>query len=167
MNSFFQYRKGYELFLRRLVNCKLNGYPSKNSTYSKLPDGSKRFWVQVGNVMFTDYYWGSNPFFGVEAAYIDDSHNTVLVWSMSYCGQCYYTHSEQVEFVFSFLKSALKEVSSSTPYRGPLSFARNDGLLFYECKWWKSTGNMLHGMEIIRDYRGNVVYQLTFHAPLL
>lgn len=106
-----------------IVEAKRNGYASFGEMGEvSLSDGGKQIKFYKDNFIYTDTYYGFNPFIGTEVV----MHDNKPVWAMSYHGKLVNGDSEKI---YGFLKKVLQKVSFASPFRGPRT--QGEGSLEY------------------------------------
>ncbi len=141
-----------------LVKAKVDTYSSGRLTNKINKDGAKEFIFQEDNYLYTDKYFGTNPFFGQELVFEDEK----FIWGMNYYG---FSESFEVtsKDIYIFLKLALKNVKEDEPYRGPRYFKDGDYQYFNEPK-----GNLERFVGVERiDYKEKTVYRCEYHGGLI
>ncbi len=142
-----------------IVKAKIATYASERETNEKvLQDGTKELVFVMDNFKYRDRYYGFNPFIGEELIWQDDN----IVWAMNYWGRIYFDFVSPKK-VYSFLKSALRQVKVGRPFRGPSNFVEGD--FEYIDKSNGSIDNFT-GTEII-IYKGKEIYKLYYHGGLM
>ncbi len=105
--------------LNFLLEAKRNTYAAEGTeTFVEKPlvPGSKQLQFCSGEWLYCDIYFGGVQFTGQEIVY----RRNIPVWAMSYSGGLIGEHSPgSTRSVYSFLRDALKLVSSRHPFRGP------------------------------------------------
>lgn len=118
-------------------------------------DGSKtiRHISDDGNWSTTDTYWGGEPYAGCETV----SYNGKPFWSIVYYGNVD-PKVENIDNLYTFLRSALDNTDPSFPVRGPEQFDAGD--LRYNNHWH---GNLeaFQGKERILK-NGSEIYNATY-----
>jgi Domain of unknown function (DUF5680) len=110
---------------RFLVKAKLATYAGQGDLASIKPAliGSKQLEFSDNGMSYSDIYFGMNYFSGLEVVY---EHGSPL-WSMSYSGGVKTNASnEDVKRIYSFLRKALKTISTDAPFRGSPFLIEND-----------------------------------------
>lgn len=137
-----------------LLRAKRRTYAAKAPETSACRPASHDFCYQENGCLYYDSYLGGERFAGEEAVWMDGRP----VWSMNYMGRVLTDGFEG-----DFLKEALLRGTVETPWRGPVSYAR-EGFLYT----MRHQGDMawFQGEETItRD--GATVYTCLFHGGLL
>lgn len=140
-----------------LVEAKKNTYAGEGKKVEPSRLASKDLPFCKGDYHYLDTYLGNVNFIGEEAVW----HKDKPVWGMNYYGEMLI---EEIPEGFSrFLKNALLNIPSETPFRGPEHYIY--GSYEYQCDW---TGDIksFSGDEYI--YRnGKLIYRLKFHGGYL
>ena len=103
-----------------IVKAKKNAYAGEGEE-KRLPDGSKLLVFQEGNFYYEDNYGGSYQAPGRELVKWQREDGQ-RIWQMSYSGGMLpkFLRDEKLSHsTFEFLKDALMEVNSKSPFRGP------------------------------------------------
>jgi Domain of unknown function (DUF5680) len=110
-----------------LVQAKRRTYAAQGDEASVPPalPGSKQLEHTDGDWYYRDIYFGTNPFSGVEVV----SWAGRPVWSMTYFGRVESPESDvraEVNGIYLFLRSALRQVEGTRPFRGPSRFSAGE-----------------------------------------
>lgn len=90
--------------------------PEQNAFVDPILPGSYQLEFRKGPFFYRDIYFGSDFFIGQETVYF----NKIPIWGMCYAGGVNNEiDQEQCPELYSFLKTALRQVDPSAPYRGP------------------------------------------------
>jgi len=121
-------------------------------------DKSKNLQFKKGKYLYRDRYFGSERFGGEEIVW----QKGEPVWLMNYNGGMTKRTLDK-ETVFAFLRQALMQVSIEKPFRGPLSFVRDDlhykNLILGDIIWFEGTEEIL--------YRGETVYRVEYSGGII
>lgn len=148
-----------------LLTAKKAGYAAGRKALLLL-DGGKQFVFESAEFKYVDIYYGHTPFGGHELLskkWLDGS--LMPIWYMNYGGVTtpnisnYYS----AEVIFTFLRLALLEIDTNSPFRGPKEFESEDFL--YKSNF---SGNVdrFAGEEEIHHY-GELVYMGNFSGGML
>lgn len=140
-----------------LVEAKRNTYASKAKKEESSRPNSKDYAYKKYNYYYLDSHVGDKEFIGEELVW----HNEKVCWGMNYKGQVLV--NEAPSGFNKFLRSALKNVSEDSPFRGPKYFKNED--FIYECTWDGDLSSF-NGVESI-SYNGNEIFKLYFHGGSL
>ncbi|GAB6168641.1 hypothetical protein JCM1393_11010 [Clostridium carnis] len=144
-------------FKKFLVEAKQNTYASGIKREEPSRPSSKDYAFKKYNYYYLDSYVGNKNFIGEELIW----HNEKVCWGMNYKGQLL---TDDIPSGFSsFLKKALKNVSSESPFRGPKYLEDDD--FIYECNWDGDVSSF-NGVETIK-HNGNEIFKLHFHGGKL
>ncbi len=139
-----------------LVKAKVATYASQGEVNEKvLDDGAKELTFESSDLFYRDRYYGSGPFMGEEIVWQGDKR----VWGMNYFGRI---HSDNVpkEEIYNFLKSAMRLVEESRPFRGPVNF-KEEKFEYVD----RSDGDIRSFVGVERIfYDGEEVYRLDYHG---
>ncbi|HZQ05449.1 MAG TPA: DUF5680 domain-containing protein [Anaerolineae bacterium] len=143
-----------------LVQAKRATYAAQGDTASITPlvPGSRQLEFPRGDWLYRDIYFGFAYFVGQETVY----EKTKPIWAMSYAGGMV-EENEDVLAVNEFLRTALRQVDVSSPYRGP-GLLRGDG--FQYTSQTNGTLENFYGIERISRSRA-IVYELRYHGGRL
>lgn len=146
-----------------LVEAKRQTYAAQGDDASVVPllPGSRQLEYGHGSFFYRDVYFGVAYFVGQETVYRDEQP----YWSMSYSGGVdpSITAKDEVRRIYTFLRSALREVSVEHPFRGPSHFRDED---FEYCNTFQGKFDAYHGTEVIRQ-QGRTVYILHYSGGVL
>jgi hypothetical protein len=144
-----------ETFLEFLLKAKKSTYAAQGdrATVSPLLPGSKQLEYSEGNFFYRDIYFGFTKFVGQETIYLE----SLPVWSMCYAGGIISDEIKPLD-VFIFLQSALKQMDSAMPYRGPKLL---ENIPFSYSNTVFGDINRFHGAEKI-VHNGSDVYELHY-----
>lgn len=142
------------------------GYADPNAQVINHPDGGHEITYSQNDMLFTDYWYGGNPFAGQESV----AQNGKTVWAMQYRGGVPATVAVSHDEIFSFLKKALSQCSSEEPLRGPAEFV--EGNWRYTNQWSHNLADFTGHEEItfegkivhITDYMGGLVDSGSFEG---
>ncbi|MFH0962057.1 MAG: DUF5680 domain-containing protein [archaeon] len=148
-----------------IVFAKRNSYAkSGEGGEKKNPDGSKELSLKKGNFSYSDRYYGSRQFSGIETVFFKE----VPVWSMVYTGAVVVAGGGAGGEIWEkkgspFLKKCLGKVTPAAPFRGPEHFS--SGKFSYENRL---VGNFsfFSGSEAIRLDR-KVIFVLSYSGGLV
>ncbi|EPZ42582.1 MULTISPECIES: DUF5680 domain-containing protein [Alicyclobacillus] len=149
-------------FLGFLIESKKATYASQGGDPSVTPliDGSRQLEYRSGDFLYRDIYFGMSYFVGQETIY----YKTHPVWSMSYGGGVDKKFDIKcVREIYSFLRKAMREITSNNPYRGPKKFIEGD--LVYTDTNEGDIGWFRGDEKIIRS--GEEVYSLSYSGGFL
>jgi hypothetical protein len=139
-----------------LVKAKIatyaSGDESKTITCEK---GCKEINYVKGDFKYRDRYFGEYNFSGEEIVWW---HNKVI-WSMNYFGVTDTTESLPDKFP-DFLKEALRQVDTSSPFRGSKYYSRGD---FEYINEFDGDLKDFSGQERI-NHKGKLIYKLYYHG---
>ncbi|ADG39696.1 MULTISPECIES: DUF5680 domain-containing protein [Leuconostoc] len=145
-------------FSQFLVTAKKETYASKGdaATLQPLLPDTKQLEYEQGDYTYRDIYTGLSYFVGQEIVYV----RSQAVWSMAYSGGIMRSVTEENDIynIYDFLRSCLRRVDETKPFRGPETFCQAE----YSYKN-NVTGNLddFYGVEAI--YKSEVlVYQLHY-----
>lgn len=146
-----------------IVKAKRSTYASQGDDASVSPAfvGSRQLEYRDGALFYRDIYFGFFFFAGQEVVY----ENEQPMWSMCYSGgvERFITSRDDAHVIYTFLQSALRQVSRDLPFRGPKIY--NDGRLTYR-NAYEGGFDSFSGQETI--LRGNeVVYRLQYSGGIL
>jgi len=140
-----------------LVEAKKSTYAS-GGVQTKGADKSKSFQFRKGKYLYRDRYFGSERFGGEEIVWCEEEP----AWLMNYNGRITKKILDR-ETVFAFLRQALLQVLVEKPFRGPLSFRRDDfeyrNSVSGEITWFKGTEEIL--------YQGETVYKVEYSGGVI
>ena len=146
-----------ENFNKFLCNAKIATYASEEGTSSVKPllPRSHQLEFRRGALLYRDIYYGGEFFVGTETVFhLDDP-----LWAMCYAGGVNEEFNiKNAPTIYDFLRSALREVPISAPFRGPERF--------YDQEYQYSNrflGNVwrFSGVETIK-YKDTPIYQLHY-----
>lgn len=149
---------------RFLVKAKGKTYAS-GAKGIKLLMGGEEFRFEDAEFTYLDTHKGFNPFINNE---IVESHDVSITWGMNYYGRLVVVEESfvvnNVDRVYSFLKSVLCKVSEKSPFRGPARYVDASGGWVYESEV-EPGSNIEHfcGQERIY-FKGLMVYKCEFHG---
>lgn len=131
---------------------------AKGDSKKMLDDGAREFDYTNDAYMYRDRYFGSDPFAGEEVVFSNDQ----AVWIMNYRG---YITDKTVgeEYVYTFLKQALREVTEDAPFRGPAQLTAGEYQYIME---FSGDPDSFAGSEKIY-YGKRIVYKLFFHGGII
>ena len=142
---------------------------AKQSTYASTDDkarvppilpGSHQLEFRKGSLFYRDIYYGGDFFVGLETVY---QHNQP-VWAMSYAGGVNDRVDASRRFeLYDFLKSALRKVKHTAPYRGPEEFLTGD---YQYTNRTLGQLSRFSGVEMI-SFRKQSIYQLHYSGGIL
>ncbi|VVB80692.1 Uncharacterised protein [uncultured archaeon] len=141
-----------------IISSKKKGYASTKDIFVKSLDGGKSCFIQKGNLVYTDTYFGSRIDCGQERVYEDGK----VIWVMAYRGGIIKLEELHNE-AFNFLKKCISKMPKNFPARGPRSL--KEGPWKYE-NIWKGTIKSFTGEENIyyngekicfRNYLGGLI----------
>jgi hypothetical protein len=144
---------------------------AKRRTYAGLDDdatiatplltGSKQLEHRADPYAYRDIYFGMGFFVGQETVSKDDR----VIWSMCYSGGAgpEVTNRDTLLSLYKFLRQALLACDVSAPYRGPVTFARDEMTYRNDVD---GTLARFHGVEQISQH-GAVLYELRYSGGLL
>jgi len=139
-----------------LLDAKLHGYASAGERdETQMEDGGKCLRYRMGEYLYQDIYYGSNPFVGEELVF----KNGIAVWTMNYYGLVL-DPSDSAGEVYRFLQEAMRLVKAERPFRGPETHQNGD---------WEyqdfSQGDLdcYNGEEKI-FFQKRLVYRLHYHG---
>lgn len=141
-------------FVKFLIKAKQNTYAGSGVFSQASRTASKDLAFRDGEWSYLDSYLGDFHFIGEEAVW----YSQQPVWGMNYYGRMLV---EKIPPGFGeFLKSALLQVPSEIPFRGPEELIGPD--YTYTCS---VEGNLecFRGREFI-TMKGKRIYQLYFHG---
>ena len=122
--------------------------------------GSQQLEFLQGSFLYRDIYFGGNFFVGQETVYYLDQP----VWAMSYAGGVAIgLNTANNSRIYQFLRTALRAVPESAPFRGPETFRNGDFL--YQNRILGVVGRF-SGVETIQN-KGIQVYKLHYHGGYL
>ena len=141
-------------FVKFLIKAKQNSYAGGGVLTQASRIASKDLAFREGDWSYLDSYLGDFHFIGEEAVWYDRKP----IWGMNYYGRMLV---EKIPPGFGeFLKSALLQVTSEMPYRGPEELV---GPVFtYTCSV-EGGLECFRGKEFI-TMQGKRIYQLFFHG---
>jgi len=143
-----------------LVQAKRTTYAAEGDATSVSPllPGATELEYALGDFFYRDIYFGSAYFVGQETVYASDAP----VWAMGYAGGMTDAHAD-LHAVYAFLRTALSQVESASPFRGP-GLIRGDGFQYTS----QTTGTLenFSGIERISSNRA-IVYELRYHGGRL
>lgn len=140
-----------------LVEAKRNTYASKAKKEESSRPNSKDYAYKKYNYYYLDSHVGDKEFIGEELVW----DNEKVCWGMNYKGQVLV--NETPSGFNKFLRTALKNVSEDSPFRGPKYFEDED--FTYECTWDGDLSSF-NGIESI-SYNGSEIFKLYFHGGSL
>lgn len=146
-------------FKQFLVGAKKNSYTTSGEFGEKrLADSSKELTFAEGEYRYRDRYFGYNPFFGEEVVWRNDK----IFWGMNYYGE---VTDEEInpDFVYGFLKKALKKVTEEAPFRGPKYF-KEEEFEYFDSN--EGDVESFRGSEEIK-FKGKKIYYLYYHGGLV
>lgn len=133
-----------------------SGGCSSETSVNAVLECSHQLEFRSGDLLYRDIYFGEAYFVGQETVY----YGKDAIWSMSYAGGWTdeLTDLAEANVLGGFLQSALRNVPTSYPFRGPLEHRESDYL-------YKNTPsgdvNRFSGIEhIIRG--GDILYELNY-----
>ncbi len=126
-----------------------------DASVTPLLPGSRQLEYQLGNVLYRDIYFGGEYFVGQETVY----EGAKAIWAMGYAGGIIGAN-RNLTAIYDFLRYALRQVESATPYRGP-GLIRRD-LFQYTSQTGGDITNFW-GIERISSPEG-IVYELRYHG---
>lgn len=139
-----------------LVRAKRATYAGHGAQAQSSRDKSRDLPYEEGDFKYLDSYIGELHFIGEEVVW----YRGQPVWGMNYYG----TLLEDVPQEFGeFLKSALRQVTSEAPFRGPSNYEEGD--FNFVCRWNGGLSFFTGEEEIY--YQGTQVYRLVFHGGKL
>ena len=146
-----------------LLEAKRQTYASQGDDASVTPllPGSRQLEYRDGSLFYRDIYFGVSYFVGQETVYQDEQP----IWSMSYAGGVDQSilAPNDIRSIYTFLRAALRQVSSDSPFRGPDDY--RDGIYAYG-NAHKGKFDAFWGYErISRD--NAIVYRLQYSGGLL
>lgn len=143
-----------------LVQAKRSTYAAQGDAASVAPllPGVTQLEYALGDFLYRDIYFGFAYFVGQETVYESDAP----IWAMGYAGGMTDTGAD-VNAVYKFLRAALRQVESASPFRGP-GLIRGDGFQYTS----QTTGALenFSGIERISSNRA-IVYELRYHGGRL
>lgn len=147
-----------------LVEAKQKTYASNDSAYKrKLHDGSILFEYKDKDLVYRDYYKGSNPFIGRETV----SHGGEVLWEMFYYGFIIdERQNPNKEEIYRFLKKALSQMEEKFPYRGRDSYSSVDMEGFLYKTEFNESKDSFNGIEYIY-YNGVCVYKAYYRGGMI
>jgi hypothetical protein len=152
-----------EEFLRFLLEAKQRTYAAQGdeATVAPLLAGSRQLEWREGEWLYRDIYYGMAFFVGQETVFFQDAP----VWSMSYAGgvAASVLAQERVFQIYRFLRSAMRQVSSDHPFRGPSRW--QEGEFVYTDQHQGEIG-AFWGSETI-TFQGESVYDLHYSGGFL
>ncbi len=150
-------------FIQFLVQAKRQTYAAQDNSANVTPllPGSRQLEYRAGNWLYRDIYFGGIYFVGQETIYESDAP----VWAMSYAGGIVLsaTPSPEIGPVYSFLKTALRQVAPECPYRGPAQ-VREGAFVYTDAH--QGDVERFEGLETIK-HSGVLIYQLRYNGGLL
>lgn len=137
-----------------IIEAKKNTYaPGAKKEDASRPN-SKDYAYKKFNYFYLDSHIGDKNFIGEELIW----ENEKPCWGMNYKGQLLI---DEAPYGFNkFLKCALEQVSTDSPFRGPKYF--ENGNFTYKCMW-EGDLNFFDGVESI-SHGGTEIYKLHFHG---
>jgi hypothetical protein len=142
-----------------IVEAKINTYASGGEGgENTLEDGSKELIHKNAEWKYRDRYFGFNSFIGEEIVW----KGGTAVWGMNYYGKIVSDKVDATQ-IYSFLKKAMKLVTTERPFRGPANF--QDGEWDYT-DVSNGTIDKFEGVETIY-FRKNKVYELKYNGGKL
>lgn len=150
-------------FLQFLLDAKSSTYASlgDDASVSPLLAGSRQLEWREGPWLYRDIYFGTDYFVGQETI----SWQGSPVWSMGYAGGVVesITSKAQIKDIYSFLRSAMQQISLDYPYRGPQLWQHGEYLYTNQ---YQGGLNAFWGQEVITS-QGNMVYELHYGGGFL
>lgn len=149
-------------FKKFIVEAKQSTYASGGNKTQVTPvlSGSHQLEFRKGPFFYRDIYYGGDFFAGQETVY----HNIQPIWAMSYSGGIndLVELSQRLE-IYDFLKSALREIKPSAPYRGPDELLSGD---YHYTNHVLGQISRFSGVESI-SYKNQHIYQLHYSGGVL
>ena len=146
-----------------LVQAKRQTYAGQgdDATVVSLLPGTRQLEYGDGDFFYRDIYAGTLTFVGQEIVYDQDQP----VWSMSYAGGLVEpsTATPSWRDVFTFLRTALLQVSETSPYRGPAQVEDGDYRYDHE---HQGSFDAFWGEETVTQC-GRLVYRLHYSGRVL
>ncbi len=149
-------------FTNFIVMAKCSTYASSEDNARVDPNlpGSHQLEFRRGAFFYRDIYFGGGYFVGLETVFFTDNP----IWAMSYAGGI----NDEVEptqclELYKFLKSALREVNPTAPYRGPIEFLSGE---YAYLNRFLGQISRFSGVETI-SYSKKPVYQLHYSGGIL
>ncbi len=136
-------------FIAFLLTANKSGYADPNVKVSDAPDGGHEIVYEQGDTLFTDHWYGGNPFSGQEVI----THNGKAIWAMQYRGGVPEDALVSHEDVFAFLKKALARCTADEPLRGPAEFLEGG---------WRYTNTWSHDLT---EFNGHE--EITFEGAIV
>lgn len=136
-------------FVEFLLMANQAGYADPNAQVTNHPDGGHEITYSQNDMLFTDYWYGGNPFAGQEAV----AQGGKTIWAMQYRGGVPATVIVSHDEIFAFLKNALSQCSLEEPLRGPAEFTEGD---------WRYTNQWSHNLS---DFTGHE--EITFEGKIV
>lgn len=132
-----------------------------NASVAPLVPGSRQLEYGHGSFFYRDVYFGMAYFVGQETVYDGD----YPYWSMCYAGGVNHgvTAKDEIRRIYTFLRSALREVSVAHPFRGPSHFRAADFEYRNTCA---GQFDRFHGTEVIRQ-QDRMVYTLHYSGGIV
>ncbi len=124
----------------------------------KEKDGSTTLDSTDGDWRLRDNFFGGEPYGGHVVVF----HKNKPVWIMVYYGFVHESFNN-LEQVYSFLKSALKEIPKEAPFRGPKQYQEKN--LTYKNSW-QGDVRSFQGTEKIFD-ESDEIYQAWYSGGLV
>ncbi|NCU38675.1 hypothetical protein EOL96_06510 [Candidatus Saccharibacteria bacterium] len=149
-----------------LLEANKAGYADANAKVTDQPDGAHEIIIKKDGWLFTDHWFGGDPFSGQESITKDGK----AIWAMQYRGRVCKGFEDRADEVFGFLKQALGRCTPEEPLRGPNEY--EDGGWRYENTWSHNLSEF-EGVENIYyqgtlahvcKYMGGVVDGFMFNA---
>ena len=155
-----------EELIEFLLEANKAGYADANAKVTDQPDGAHEIIIKKDGWLFTDHWFGGDPFSGQESITKDGK----AIWAMQYRGRVCKGFEDRADEVFGFLKKALALCTPEEPLRGPA--VHEDGDWRYENTWSYNLSEFEGEEKIyyqgtlahVCKYMGGVVDGFTFNA---
>ena len=139
-----------------LIKAKVSGYATGGEGKEiKLDDGGLKFLYKENDLVYSDIYYGFNPFAGQELV----RKGNKVIWMLNYYGKSFYPQDEIIQ-IYRFLKKALQKPENGLPLRGPKKFSDNNfeysNIVNGDMGFFSGKEEILEGEKLI--------YELYYHG---